>query len=410
MAQGEQLRRELVDTLLREGHVRSVRVVEAMLAVPREVFVPEVTLEEAYRSSDAIVVKRIDGVGVSSASAPDVVAFMLEQLEVEPGQRVLEIGAGTGYNAALLSRLVGPSGRVLSVDIDEDLVAGAREHVRQVGCTNVEVVQGDGALGYAADEPFDRIILTVATRDIAPAWRDQLRPETGRLVMPLALRGPQRCVAFVPMGDHLRSASVRGCGFMPLRGLMALNAQAGATRRDNALAITTGQDDVEIDASGGSIALEAVAASLAAPAATWPSGVQMANVEKLRGLELWLATHDDASCTVWGAPDSGSPVPDLVGQPDRVRATFGLCDPTGVAVLAWCDDARASAHLCVRAAAPAEHLAARLLQHVQSWNAAGQPADGTLQIRAYPHPTPAPVPPGAVALPQRWTTFVLRWT
>ena len=114
---GWELRQALVSELKREGRVRSPRVEAALRSVARELFVPGVPIEEVYRPSDAIVVKRVEGVSVSSASAPDVVAVMLEQLAVEPGQRVLEIGAGTGYNAALLAELVGPAGQVVSIEI-----------------------------------------------------------------------------------------------------------------------------------------------------------------------------------------------------------------------------------------------------------------------------------------------------
>src|SRR4051794_14727101 len=168
------LRRELVDKLRHDGHIRSPAVAEAFAAVPRELFVPGVPLDEVYCSSEAILVKRVDGVSVSSASAPDVMATMLELQDLRPGMRVLEIGAGTGYNAALLRHLVGDTGAVVSVDIDADLVDGARDHLRHAGIQDAEVVLGDGALGHAAGAPYDRILLTVASRDLAPAWREQL--------------------------------------------------------------------------------------------------------------------------------------------------------------------------------------------------------------------------------------------
>src|SRR5260370_39243486 len=98
-------RRALVDTLRGDGHVRSARVAEAIEAVPRELFVPGVPLDEGYRPGDAIVTKRIDGVSVSSASGPEVVALMLEQLEPQPGDRVLEVGAGNRYKRPLGARL-----------------------------------------------------------------------------------------------------------------------------------------------------------------------------------------------------------------------------------------------------------------------------------------------------------------
>src|SRR5262245_1916927 len=122
-------RRALVEKLVRDGQIRSRRVAAAFEAIPRELFVPGVPLDDVYRSSEAILVKRVDGVGVSSASAPDVMAAMLELLEVRPGMRVLEIGAGTGYNAALLGHIVGGAGSVVTIDIDADLVEAAREHL-----------------------------------------------------------------------------------------------------------------------------------------------------------------------------------------------------------------------------------------------------------------------------------------
>ncbi|MDQ3810244.1 MAG: methyltransferase domain-containing protein, partial [Chloroflexota bacterium] len=224
MSDSRALRRALVEKLRRDGQIRSERVAEAFLAVPREAFVPGVPLDEVYRSSEAILTKRVDGVGVSSASAPDVMAVMLEQLDVRPGMRVLEIGAGTGYNAALLAHLVGSSGSVVSLDIDADLVEGAREHLRSAGLdANVTVLQGDGALGHAARAPYDRIILTVASRDLAPAWREQLAPD-GRLLLPLAIRGSLRCVLFEVRADHLVTTALGCCSFIPLRGVLAMES------------------------------------------------------------------------------------------------------------------------------------------------------------------------------------------
>ncbi|HTD79427.1 MAG TPA: methyltransferase domain-containing protein, partial [Chloroflexota bacterium] len=136
-------RRALVQTLQRDGHLHSARAADALLAVPREVFVPGVALPDVYCPSEAIVTKRLAGVSVSSASAPEVIALMLEQLDPQPGQRVLEIGAGTGYNAALLAHMVGETGDVVTVDIDEDLVLSAREHLSTAGCKQVTVVQSD---------------------------------------------------------------------------------------------------------------------------------------------------------------------------------------------------------------------------------------------------------------------------
>ena len=210
----------LVEELKRLDYIRSPSVERAFRAVPRHVFLPDVPLERVY-SDEAIPTKRTDGKVVSSSSQPAIMATMLEQLDLQPGHRVLEIGAGTGYNAGLIGHMVGESGDVITVDIDEDLVEGAREHLTAAGLERVRVICGDGGLGYADRGPYDRIILTVGAWDIVPEWWKQLK-SAGRLVMPLEVRGGvQKSVAFDKTGDHLESVSVKGCGFMTLRGSFA---------------------------------------------------------------------------------------------------------------------------------------------------------------------------------------------
>src|SRR4029077_5346990 len=121
---------------------------------------------------------------ISSSSQPAIMAIMLDQLALAPGQRVLEIGAGTGYNAALLCPLTGPGGTVVSVDIDDDLAAQARGHLAAAGYPQVTVVAADGAGGYPPGAPYDRVIATVGVADLAPAWLRQAGPGA-RIVVPL---------------------------------------------------------------------------------------------------------------------------------------------------------------------------------------------------------------------------------
>src|ERR1700685_4544369 len=117
-----QLHAGLIDLLLARGTIRTSRVETAMRSVPRHPFVPGVPAESAYAPDHAVVTRRDPaGTALSSASAPGVVAAMLEQRDVQPGDRILEIGAGTGYNAALLAELAGPAGHVVTVDIDQDV-------------------------------------------------------------------------------------------------------------------------------------------------------------------------------------------------------------------------------------------------------------------------------------------------
>lgn len=213
------LREQLVDLLRRTGALTARPVADAFLRVPREIFLPGVPLDTVYQD-EAILTKELDGEPVSSSSQPAIMAIMLEQLDLEPGMNVLEIGAGTGYNAALLRELVGDQGRVTTVDIDAEVAGWARARLDLAGYRDVTVVQTDGAFGYEPSAPYDRVILTVGTADIAPAWIGQLR-ERGRIVLPIWLRTSQVSAALEKQGDVLYSLSLRPCGFMAIRGSLA---------------------------------------------------------------------------------------------------------------------------------------------------------------------------------------------
>lgn len=214
------LQQALVEELKQKGVILSAPVEAAFRSVPRHHFLPDVPLEQVYQDQH-IPVKYGNGVSISASSQPTIMAMMLEQLALACGQHVLEIGAGTGYNAALMAHIVGATGQVVALDVDEDLVVQARTNLTAAGIEHVRVVLGDGALGYPNGAPYDRIILTVGAWDILPGWRDQLAIN-GRLVLPLTvLPGQQVSIAFERHGDYLQSISARPCGFMPLRGPFA---------------------------------------------------------------------------------------------------------------------------------------------------------------------------------------------
>lgn len=145
-------------------------------------------------------------------------AEMLERLRLEPGMRVLEIGAGTGYNAALLAEVVGSKDRVTTVDVDPQVARGARAALREGGY-RVRVVTGDGRNGFAERAPYDRIVVTASSDTVPYAWFQQLA-EGGLLEVPLRITaaGAQVIPTLRKTRGRLTSVAVVAGGFMPLRG------------------------------------------------------------------------------------------------------------------------------------------------------------------------------------------------
>lgn len=216
-------REELVRLLESESAIRTAPVREAFLQTHRELFVPEVAKRQGnaavYR--DEAFATRTDprGDAVSSSSQPSIMASMLEELRVVRGHRVLEIGTGTGYNAALLGVLVGATGHVTSVELDPGVAGEAKRALRAAG-RRANIFVGDGRKGWKADAPYDRIIVTASSLEVPRALLEQL-VEGGLMVLPLRLTDAtpfrQIVVTFQRVGRRLRSISVIPGGFMRLR-------------------------------------------------------------------------------------------------------------------------------------------------------------------------------------------------
>ncbi|MGC1212913.1 MAG: methyltransferase, FxLD system [Micromonospora sp.] len=376
------LRRDLLAVVRGRGGAQDESVAEALLAVPRHVFVPDAAVEAAYRD-EAIVTKRDgDGVPVSSSSQPTIMALMLDQLGVAPGHRVLEIGAGTGYNAALLAHLVGPAGEVVSVDIDPQVVDRAEVFLAAAGCPQVTVVCGDGAHGYPPAAPYDRIIATVGVWDLAPAWLDQLAPG-GRIVVPLDLHGAQVSVAFERDGERWVSRSQVPCGFMPLRGELAGPGMIHVLDRATGLRLSV-PDERDIDHHG-------VSRALAGPGVVQPVGMSGLRLDECGGLGVWVAVTEPRSC---GLSDEGHGAAELehaLLQSHGFRATPGILDAASIAVLGRRTGGTAECEVDACGYGPhGDRLASDLAAQVQAWDAAGRPSAGRLRITAYPRDTPCP--------------------
>lgn len=129
-----------------------------------------------------------DGSQLPQTSSPQIIARMLRMLDVAPGSRVLEVGTGSGYSTALLSRLVGPAGHVVSLDIDAEIVERASALLRSDGRANVDAVVGDGRRGHAAGAPYDRLIAWAAARQVPEDWLQQMTP--GGIVVAPIRRAP----------------------------------------------------------------------------------------------------------------------------------------------------------------------------------------------------------------------------
>jgi protein-L-isoaspartate(D-aspartate) O-methyltransferase len=378
----------LVDDLVKRRLIKSRTVERAFRAVPRHPFLPGVALELIYKDEPVVTHYNMDKQPISSSSQPAIMAIMLEMLALEPGQRVLEIGAGTGYNAALMTQIVGESGKVVAVDIDPDVIHEADAHLRAAGIDGVTLVLGDGALGCEAFAPYDRIILTVGATDIAPAWRDQL-VEGGLLVLPLSLRAAPRVFAFRRQGDFLPGVEVTMGGFMPLRGLSApdehsyaLPRMGGALWMDGAIALDPARVDATMEQSYRDL----------------PTGVTSDYTGTWSGYALWLELH----------------AAHFIHAPIRVEAegrktltqTCGLASEDGQVALVVPE--RGGRALVVRQFGESEMLAARLVAHLRDWQAAGSPDfDEDVQVSAYPLDVAIKAPPGSLRVAKGHMQYIV---
>ncbi|MGW8552837.1 methyltransferase, FxLD system [Streptomyces tubercidicus] len=277
----ERLRTQLIDQLVDEGCVRTPRVEEAMRTVPRHLFVPNAPLDKAYGNAPVNTKFDESGASISCASQPDIVGMMLEQLEAGPDQKILELGAGTGFNAGLLGYLIGEKGHVTTIDVDEDIVDGARAGLAAAGIYNVEVILGDGAVGHAPNAPYDRIIATVGAHGVPHAWLDQLAPG-GRLLTPLRLRGSvSRSIAFEEKDGAWRSVGSQMNTFMPLRRGIADDPRVFVPLDpDNTVTLVTNGDQT--------VDPEALSDIFRQPRAEVWTGVHFRGPESAEYLELWL--------------------------------------------------------------------------------------------------------------------------
>ncbi len=189
-------------------NITNVQVLSAMRKVPRHEFVPVRFRSEAYRDCPLPIGHD------QTISQPYIVGFMTEQLEPKPTDRVLEVGTGSGYQAAVLSELVA---RVYTIEIIDDLARRAAADLKRLGYTNVFVRSGDGYKGWPEAAPFDAIIVTCAPEKIPPALVEQLR-EGGRMIIPVGPTWNQELVLLRKKGNAVERRGVLPVRFVPMTG------------------------------------------------------------------------------------------------------------------------------------------------------------------------------------------------
>ncbi|HXH07426.1 MAG TPA: protein-L-isoaspartate(D-aspartate) O-methyltransferase [Vicinamibacterales bacterium] len=205
----EALRARMVDTQIAARGITDPRVLEAMRRVPRHLFVPPALAASAYEDRPLPI-----GEG-QTISQPYMVAAMTAALAPPPEARILEVGTGSGYQAAVLAQL---AREVVSIERLPRLAERARRALESAGITNVTVVTGDGSLGYAPRQPYDGILVAAAAPEIPRALVDQLAPG-GRLVIPVGSPGLQVLTIVTRRPDGSTTTEVgEGCVFVPLVG------------------------------------------------------------------------------------------------------------------------------------------------------------------------------------------------
>lgn len=418
-ANAHKLNQTLVDKLITDGQLTAPAVEAAFRNVLRHHFVPDQPMEDVYQDR-AIGTKVMDEDTVSSSSQPTMMAIMLEQLALEPGHRVLEIGAGTGFNAALMAHIVGETGHIVTVDIDQDIVDDAKAHLATAGVLGVEAVCADGGYGWLPGAPYDRIILTVGADDIAPAWWAQLKPG-GLLVLPLALGVSQLVIAFEKVDDakanqQLISRSIRHCRFIRLRGAFA-SEQSNQILDSNGECSITATLEAAAHFDVGSIYQWLHESHLAQT-----TGVFVTPQEATEGLGNWLLLREPVAALIIAAGHAAEQglVPALTTyQIFHSVQTVGLCSRQGMALLYLAtQDAPTSAvgHRCpvmIARYGSCDELAEKLSDLVHEWEQIGRPQVTNMHVTAVPKRDDSQAiahgtEPGSLVISKEWSDFYLQ--
>jgi protein-L-isoaspartate(D-aspartate) O-methyltransferase len=212
MIEFEHKRNSLVDDLKTRGYVTSRAVEDAMRRVPREEFLPAGLREEAYIDTPLPIGE------AQTISAPHMVAIMAESLDLKPGHKILEVGTGSGYHAAVCAEVIAPDGHMYSIERIASLASFAEDNLKRTGYSRlVTVILGDGSKGLPAHAPFDRIFVAAGAPDIPSPLAAQLA-DGGKLLVPVGTRWYQDLFRVTRKGAKLEKENLGGCVFVPLIG------------------------------------------------------------------------------------------------------------------------------------------------------------------------------------------------
>lgn len=374
------LRNKVVDELCADGTISSPEIEATMRKVPRHEFTPDTPLDKAYDTYAAVITKTDEhGVQLSSVSAPQIQAMMLQQARVRPGMRVLEIGSG-GLNAAYLAELVGEDGEVVTVDIDPGVTERARRLLDEHGYDRVRVVTADAAEPIPDLGEVDVVMVTAGAWDVSPAWTAQLK-NGGRLVVPLRMRGLTRSVAFVQVtGEHnayLESESARICGFVPMQG---------STAHREELLLVNGTPEIGLRFDDGLPAdPHRLDNAVTTPRHELWTGVTIGLQELLDTLQMAMAISLPGFCTMAVDDDLDT---GLVAPSNKRFALAAVEDDTFAYLVTRRTEANKHVEYGVHALGPrAEQLADKIADVLRDWqtNRRGGPAP---VIRVHPAGTP----------------------
>lgn len=203
---------DLIASMVNRGILKTKSITEAFREVPREEFCTPEQRKNAYLDEALPIIAN------QTISQPTTVAMMTEALEPKTGQKILEIGAGSGYQAAILSKIVGKNGKIFTIERIPELVEFAKENLKKTGIKNVKIIEGDGTLGLEKEAPFDRIIVTAGAPQVPEKLKEQLK-FGGVMVIPVGDRFEQEIFVIKRKSKtEFEKVSIGPFMFVPLIG------------------------------------------------------------------------------------------------------------------------------------------------------------------------------------------------